>query len=126
MTGLPITSLFVALFCIALVALSVPVSLLRAKAAGSVDEEVLRRRVRAQGNFIEYVPLALLALALLEFSGNEDATLLWTFGGVLAAGRFLHALGMLANIRIAVALGALATYLTVIGLGICLFIATQT
>ena len=124
MTGLPITSLFVALFCIALVALSVPVSLLRVKA--NADEETLRRRVRAQGNFIEYVPLALLALGLLEFSGNESATLLWTFGGALAVGRFLHALGMWANIRIAVALGALTTYLTVIGLGVCLFIATQT
>jgi len=48
---------------------------------------------RAQGNFFEYVPMALVLLILVDFSMADDR---WIhgLGGGLVAGRFLHALGM--------------------------------
>ena len=123
MTTLPITSILVALACAGLVALSLPISMKRAKLpAGVVDDENLRRQVRAQGNFIEYVPLGLLALGLIEFSGAE-AGLVWGLGGTFAAARVLHALGMLASMRMAVAAGALLNYLTLLALAVFLAFA---
>ncbi|WP_305804635.1 MAPEG family protein [Stenotrophomonas sp. YIM B06876] len=53
------------------------------------------RRIRVQGNFIEYGPMALL-LALLELCGLP-ATWLWSFGGVLMCARLLHAYGLSHN-----------------------------
>lgn len=120
MTSLPITSILVALACAALVALSLPISMKRAKLpAGAVDDEGLRRQARAQGNFIEYVPLFLLALGLLEFSG-ADTRLVWSLGGAFATGRLLHALGMLARIRASLAIGAVLTYVTLAAIAVVL------
>ena len=61
---------------------------------GDGNDDVLRRRIRAFGNFIEYVPMCLLMLALIEFA-SASRTLLWSIGGLLLAGRILHAIGML-------------------------------
>jgi uncharacterized protein len=58
------------------------------------DDERLRRRIRAHGNFTETVPLALLLMALLE-QGGLHATWLWALGGCLLLGRALHAWGLL-------------------------------
>ena len=40
---------------------------------GTGGDEVMTRRVRVHGNFAEYVPLALLMLALLELAGTAAA-----------------------------------------------------
>ena len=53
----------------------------------------LERKVRAHANFAEYVPMALLALALLELCGL-GAMWLYAFGGALFVGRLLHAFGL--------------------------------
>jgi uncharacterized protein len=53
----------------------------------------LLRKVRAHGNFVEYVPMALLMLGLLELSGLP-ALWLWAFGGSLLIARLLHAFGL--------------------------------
>lgn len=60
---------------------------------GSGGDQVLERAIRAHANFTEYVPPALLMLALLELSGVA-ALWLWTFGALLLAGRLLHAQGL--------------------------------
>ena len=60
---------------------------------GTGGDEVMTRRVRVHGNFAEYVPLALLMLALLALSG-VGAGLLWTFGLALLVARVLHAIGL--------------------------------
>ncbi|MEX0408967.1 hypothetical protein ABGN05_25330 [Aquibium sp. LZ166] len=55
---LPVTSAVAALAAVALVLLSVRVSLRRMAVGtriGTGDDETLLRRIRAQGNFIEYV-----------------------------------------------------------------------
>ncbi|TQV72481.1 MAPEG family protein [Denitrobaculum tricleocarpae] len=50
----------------------------------------MTRRMRAHGNFIETVPIALLLMVLAELSG-APAVLLWSGGAALLAGRMLHA-----------------------------------
>ena len=92
-----VTTLTAIVLAVALVALSLPVSLRRMATgieAGHGDDEILRRRVRAQGNFIEYAPLGLLVLLLAETRGAA-AVLVWALAAMLVAGRALHAAGML-------------------------------
>lgn len=60
---------------------------------GTAGDHHLERKVRVHGNFVEYVPMALLMLALLEISGVA-AIWLWALGGLLLLGRLLHALGL--------------------------------
>lgn len=71
MTALPITSIFAACSALALFALSIPVSLRRPKVGvmiGQSEDEILRNRIRAHGNFVEYVPLGLILLTLADIS----------------------------------------------------------
>lgn len=60
---------------------------------GDGGDYKLTRKIRAHANFVEYVPMALLMLALLEISGLA-ATWLWTLGGALLLARVLHAVGL--------------------------------
>lgn len=56
----------------------------------------LLRRIRAHGNFVETVPMALLLMALLELSGLATVWL-WALGGCLLLGRLLHASSLLTD-----------------------------
>lgn len=60
---------------------------------GDGGDNRMLRRMRVHANFIEYVPMALLLLALLEVCGL-DARLVWAFGGTLLVARVLHAQGL--------------------------------
>lgn len=55
----------------------------------------MNRRVRAHGNFAEYVPLILLLSALLEAGRLASAPELAWGLGVLFVARLVHPLGML-------------------------------
>lgn len=94
---IPRITLFIAsLHALMFVALSLRVVGRRRAArvgVGSGGDEALSLRMRVHGNFAEYVPLALLMLALLELSGLP-AALLWALGLVLLLGRVLHAVGL--------------------------------
>jgi hypothetical protein len=95
--ALPVTSLLAGLFALFMVPLSLQVSMRRGKVKvkyGDAKDETLRRRIRAHGNFAEYVPMALIVLALLEYSGGTTA-LVWGLGAAFLASRVLHAAGML-------------------------------
>ena len=52
------------------------------------DEEMVRR-IRAHANFIETVPMALLAMAAAEYAGTPSI-LLWLGGLTLLVGRLVH------------------------------------
>lgn len=109
---LPITSMVAALAAVSLIALSIPVSLRRMKVGtkiGMGDDPCLLRRIRAQGNFIEYTPLGLIVLALAEHQ-QMAAGLLWVVAALLVAGRILHAAGILSGLTPVRAMGMLATY----------------
>lgn len=75
------------------------------------DDENLKRRIGAFTNFIEYVPVALLLLALIELQG-ATSVLIWGLGVAFVIGRILHAIGMLSNPHFPLPriIGMLATY----------------
>lgn len=114
---LPITTLSVAVAAAMLIALAVPISMRRAGlgvAIGDPGEDVtLTRRIRAHGNFTEYVPLALLLIALVEASGNSKATI--ALAAVLLVARLAHAAGTLAGVNLLRGIGQLATIVTLSG-----------
>jgi uncharacterized membrane protein YecN with MAPEG domain len=57
------------------------------------QHRLVERAVRAHGNFAEYVPLALVMMALAEANGLPDWAL-HVLGVVLLAGRAAHAYGI--------------------------------
>ena len=96
---LPITSIFAAIFGLMLIALSIRVGVFRFQEKiwlldGGNDE--LTRRIRVQGNFTEYVPIALLLIALVELGGASTG-LVWGLGTTLLAARLTHAIGLSLN-----------------------------
>ena len=91
-----ITLLFAGLHALLLLGLSARVSRWRRSAQtgiGHGKHPDLARAIRVQGNFIEYVPITLLLLALLELSGLQRGWLL-AGGSALFLGRLLHAWGL--------------------------------
>jgi hypothetical protein len=60
---------------------------------GAAEDALLLRRMRVHANFAEYVPLALLLLAFLEWRG-ASAVLLNALCVLLLIGRGLHAYGV--------------------------------
>lgn len=112
MPALPITSIAAAVAGLALVVLSVAVSLGRAKSKvliGDGGDLALLRRVRAQGNFVEYVPIGLILIGLLEASGASP-TLVWSVAIALGLGRLAHAVGMYGDVLALRGVGSLLTY----------------
>lgn len=117
MAQLPVTSILVALACLMMVGLSLPVSLRRRAlklASGFGDDAGLTRRSRAHGNFIEYAPLGLLATGLVELCGYVPA-IVWTLGGALLLGRLLHAAGVYRDSVPLKAGGMILTHLAFLG-----------
>ena len=91
-----ITLLFASLHILLMLVLAVPVVVHRNThkiGIGDGGDKRLARKIRVHGNFVEYVPIALLVLALLELSGLPVAWV-WGFGGALLLGRLLHAFGL--------------------------------
>lgn len=86
---------------------------------GTGGDAVLTRKVRVHGNFSEYVPLALLMLAMLELSATP-ATLLWVFGIALLLARVLHAIGLgsSAGYSFGRFSGALLTFATLVAMAL--------
>jgi uncharacterized membrane protein YecN with MAPEG domain len=60
---------------------------------GAGGNPALERAIRAHGNFVEYVPLILLLLALLALDGL-GAAWLHVMGIALTLGRILHGWGL--------------------------------
>lgn len=113
---LPITSIFGASFAIALVALSFLVSLRRMKVGdmiGDSTDDLLRSRIRAQGNFTEYVPLGVVMLGLVEAQFAPGGVVV-AVGTMLAFGRGLHAIGMLSASGPVGGFGMIFTYLALL------------
>ena len=59
---------------------------------GDNDDKALRKRMRAQANFIEYTPLGLILMLITELQG-APAVALHGMGLALLVGRILHAIG---------------------------------
>jgi uncharacterized membrane protein YecN with MAPEG domain len=94
---LPITSLFAGLSALMLLALSLNVIRLRWQhrlLIGDTHNETIFRASRAQSNFLEYVPICLIMMALLE-AQNIRLDELHTLGIILLVGRASHAYSMI-------------------------------
>ncbi|TDP46086.1 MAPEG family protein [Zavarzinia compransoris] len=60
---------------------------------GAGDDPGLQRAIRAHGNNVEYVPLALVLIGFLEVAG-QPGWLVHALGAALFLGRALHAFGL--------------------------------
>lgn len=92
----PVTALYVALGALLLVLLTVRVvAVRRGRGIGLGDggDKELLRRMRVHGNAIETLPIQLLLLAMLEWSGTS-APWLHALGAAVLISRCLHAWGM--------------------------------
>ena len=64
---------------------------------GSGESKELEKRIRVHGNFAEFIPLALILLALLEGQGKVEQLYLHIFGFALILSRVLHNIGLSAS-----------------------------
>lgn len=93
---MPITALYAGLLAPLFVLLSIRVIAVRRSgrvAVGDGGNRLLLRRMRVHANFAEYVPLALVLMALAEATATP-AWLIHPMGVALLAGRIVHAIGM--------------------------------
>ena len=60
---------------------------------GDGGNQEMTRRIRVHGNFIEYVPLTLILMALAELQG-QPAWAVHLIGACLVIGRLAHAYGV--------------------------------
>lgn len=91
-----ITPLYAAILTLVYLVLSFRVIGVRRSAKiglGDGGSALLTRRLRAHGNFAEYVPLGLILMMLAEIQDKPD-WLLHVLGIVLLSGRLVHALGV--------------------------------
>lgn len=89
---------------------------------GDAGDLVLRRRIRAHGNFCEYAPLGIVLLALAEMTG-PPGPLLHAIGLCLLCGRLLHAHGLSNNSEASIgrAAGMVLTFVALLAAaGLCL------
>ncbi|WP_322865391.1 MAPEG family protein [Aquicoccus sp. G2-2] len=90
-----VTPLYAGLLALLLVALSINVSRARIGQRVSVGDggnKLVIKAMRAQANFVEYAPMGVLLLALLEAQG-APVWALHALGAALFGGRIIHAYG---------------------------------
>ena len=94
-----VTAFYAAILALIYLGLSLWVVLGRGKfkaVHGDGGHELLRRRIRAHANFIEYVPLILILCALLEAHGTGWLTMTLLLLPLTIA-RLMHPVGMVAQ-----------------------------
>ena len=92
----PVTAFFAGLLALIFIALSVYVIVRRYTvkvAIGDGGDTIISRRIRAHANFAEYVPIALILMALNEINGASESWLALA-GWALVLGRLLHAFSL--------------------------------
>jgi uncharacterized membrane protein YecN with MAPEG domain len=118
----PITALYAGLLGLLLLALAINV--VRGRAAFKVDfgdggNPALLQRQRVHGNAVEYVPIGLVLLLLLELNG-ASAPVLHALGATLFVARVLHAWGLSTTTGRSPGrlLGTIATWLVLLSSGV--------
>jgi uncharacterized protein len=117
-----ITALYAASLAFMMAALSIHVTMLRAKTKISLldgGNHQLTERIRRHGNFIENVPMVLLLMLIAEMLGTSG-TWLHGIGGILVVARLIHIFGISydkADPMPRIAGGALTTLATLLAAG---------
>lgn len=115
-----ITALYASFSALLIVRLSVSVIKLRRKNRVSVGDggnEDLQLAIRTHANAVEYIPIALVLLFMLEFNGAPKL-LVHILGVTLLMGRLLHAMGLPAKDLQRRVLGMQITIYLIIGLAV--------
>jgi len=117
---MPVLALYSGILGLLLVYLSLNVAMNRKKlkiGIGDGDNKDMARLIRVQANFIEYVPTALILLAVFE-SNHGHAMVAHIAGGMLVVGRFLHAYGLGKTVKVSFGrfAGMILTWLSILGL----------
>jgi len=128
MISIPITALFIGVFVLLQIPLTIMVGYRRARTGIQFfdgGDQVLLRRMRAHGNYTETVPIVLLAMAASELTG-APAWLLITGGVSLLGGRLMHAaILVLKGWGLPRAIGMILTFVPMLAFGAwCLLRAT--
>lgn len=118
MLSFPITLLTASILGFLLIFLSykcVECRLRQRIALGDGGNDEMKRLARVQGNFTEYVPLALILIAVLE-ANKASPILIYGMGTFLILGRFLHAWGLAVRAKASVGrfLGTLLTWMVIL------------
>ncbi len=96
---LPITALYAGLTALILLWLSFGAGSMRGKTKVSIGDGgnvALLEKIRRHGNAIEYVPMAIVLLAIAELNG-AGGVLLHSLGIMLVVARIAHPLGLKAD-----------------------------
>lgn len=112
MDTLPVTLVLAGAAAIYLVLISFPIANRRRAtqlSAGDGGDEKFNRLIRAQANFAEYTPLAIIVIGLVEVNGFAQL-FVCGLAAAFAAGRLLHLVGMLGPVLPARALGMVLTF----------------
>ncbi len=95
----PITALYVGIHGIFALALAIYVAIRRGQtkiSLGDGGNESMLQAIRVQGNYLEYVPIALLMILVLELM-QTSSIILHVMGGLLIIGRLAHWQGLHSN-----------------------------
>lgn len=119
-----IAAIYAAVLALLVVLLALRVALYRVRnriGAGDGGDARLLRRVRAHGNAVEFIPLGLILLALLELCGAA-AWGLHLAGGSFVLARVAHAIGLSRSTGASAgrAGGAALTFLAILGMALWL------
>ena len=93
---LPVTLTIAGAAAILNIWLAIRIVVLRLKAKtliGDGGDPLLAARMRAQLNFIEYTPIVLILIAVIELASGTQRWL-WVVGIIYILGRVLHAFGL--------------------------------
>ena len=125
---IPITALFTAFSAILIVPLALQVSIHYVRTGTDqatpnvLQDESLRRKTRAHGNFIENIPLGLILLGVVELGGTPDIWV-WAMGWTFLGGRIVHAVGQLTmDGPVLRGVGMIASYLVYLTGAVWIFI----
>jgi uncharacterized protein len=86
---------------------------------GDGGNEAVIRRMRAHANFVEFTPIIVILIGVIELAMGDSPTWLWVVMSLFMAGRVAHGLGMdggsFGKGRM---IGTLITMITLLGLGV--------
>jgi uncharacterized protein len=121
-----VTSIYAALAIVLLLSLAYRVVQVRRSekiGLGEGGSTQLQRRIRAHGNAVENIPIALIGLLLLELGGMQ-AWVLHLLGAVLIVSRVLHAIGVSSRSGVSFGRfwGMLGTWLVLLAMAVLLLL----